>query len=181
MAKIFGVEVKSVKNIVDHEGCLIHAGDIFLDGKKIGSWADDYMAGPADYNVPDTDYKVLVERANRFYDIYAWNDGKTERDASIFKGDPDILISALIELKEQEKEFKKCLKKGYKSMIVISGPYGQYSYWYINAVYSDWDSRFKQQIDQSKANFPKWCNPKVKYVTGMDDFVVKETVSGFTW
>lgn len=183
MAKVFGVEVKAVRNIVDHEGCLIHAGNIYLDGKKIGSWADDYMAGPAQFDVPDNEYKMLVDRANKFYEIYKWENGGKQQDATIFKGNPDILIGVLIQLKEQEAEFKRCLKAhpAYKSMIVVSGPYGQYSYWYIPGIHDDWETKYQAQIEQSKNTFPKWSNPKAKYIKGFESFDVNEHTKEFTW
>ena len=125
MAKIFGVEVKAVKNHRDHEGCTIHSGNIYVDGKKIGSWEDSYMSGPPDYDIPDGPVWVdLVARADRFYDTM-------KADSSAYKGDPDVLIYELIRLNEREKDFKACLKKGYQSMVIISGAYGQFSCLYI--------------------------------------------------
>ena len=175
MASIYGVEVKNVKPFLDHEGLTIFRGSIYMDGKRIGTWCDNYMAGNSDFDVPEKEYKELVSRADKFYDFLLWEDGSGELfDAEPFKGDPDILISTLVKLREQEDSFKKCLKNGYKSMIVISGPYGQYDYWYLpTACASDeWKIKYKDQIEQSEKAYPAWHKAKEKYITNPDDFVI---------
>ena len=178
MAKIFGVEVKAVKNHRDHEGCTIHSGNIYVDGKKIGSWEDSYMSGPPDYDIPDgTVWNDLVARADRFYDTM-------KADSSAYKGDPDVLIYELIQLNEREKTFKECLKKGYQSMVIISGAYGQFSCLYIPGVHDDWQTRFKKYLDNVLQGLirPEYGKPfPMKYVRGMGDFVIDENTAIYDW
>lgn len=178
MPKIFGVEIKNVKSRTDHEGCQIHSGTIYMDGKKIGTWEDSYMSGPPDYNIPDEDWKALVERADRFYGIC-----KGDHDYSLFKGDPDILIADLVELKEQERMYAQCLKNGFGTMIIIAGAYGMYSALYVRYKVDDWETQFQKEIeDASKGLVREYGKPlKMKYITSMDDFIVPETATEFTW
>ena len=176
MAKINGVEVKAVKNHTDHEGWLIHSGNIYVDGKKIGSWRDNYMSRFPDYDIPDGPvWNDLVGRANHFYE--KWN-----KDTSAYKGDPDILISELIKLNEQEKAFKECLKKGYDSMVIVFGAYGQFSCLYIPGKHDDWRTRFKKYLDKAPEGLirPEYGKPfPMKYIKGMEDFIIDEKTNTY--
>ena len=181
MAKAFGVEIKNVQDIIDHEECLIHAGDIYLDGNKVGSWEDDYMNGPPYFEyVSEEAKKALIERADKFYDICKSDDGISY---SLFKGDPDIMIGALVQLEKQEGMYDKCREKGFDTMVIIAGAYGFYNALYVRRKVDDWATRFKDELKKASEGLAReYGKPlKMKYVTSNDDFIITEKTKSFEW
>lgn len=173
MASISGITLKNVKDFEDHEGFLIHSGTICMDGKEIGSWADNYMAGPPEYRIKDADWKEIVKRADEFYNNF--------ENSNAYKGDPEILISVLINLMEQEKMFDRCKADGYDTMIIIQGDYGRYKYLFVKGNHPNWQETFAKSIKEAEADFPAWVKPEVKYITSARDFVVDRNTPGVTW
>lgn len=45
MAKIYGIELKNIKNFVGHEGLAFQA-NVYLNGKKVGFYSQDGWAVP---------------------------------------------------------------------------------------------------------------------------------------
>ena len=45
MASINGVQIKSLKSFIEHEGMTAYQGNVYIDGKKAGFWSEDYMCG----------------------------------------------------------------------------------------------------------------------------------------
>ena len=180
MAKIFGIEVKNVKNLTDHEGMGIHAGNIYMDGKKIGTWHDGYYGESADVDVGRDAYKELQNRANKLYSISKFKSGGKVVDCKIFDGEVDILLSQLVGLKEHEKKFSKFVKDGFASMIMFES-HGFYASIGIRHVFNDWETRFSKQIAEVKARFPQWClsDMRVVYYTSLDDFIVDDSTTSY--
>lgn len=181
MAKAFGVEIKNVHPDKDHEGCIIYSGDIYLDGKKVGSWEDDYMNGPPYFEyVSEEAKKALIERADKFYSICKPHDGI---DYSIFKGDPDIMIGELVQLNKQQKMYAECLKEGYSTMVIIAGAYGFYKPLYVRDKVDDWATRFKKELEKASEGLVReYGKPlKMKYVTSLFDFIINDDTTSFEW
>lgn len=180
MAKIFGVEVKNVKSFSDHEGMGIRKCDVYMDGKKLGSYEEDYMGGCARYDISESDYSALKERANRFYSIYKWYDGEKWRGAECFNNNPDILINTVINLKDMEKDYKRMEKLGAKSVVIIHSPsFSTRDGFGLRGVFPDWKTRFKDTIEQKKARFPKWAKMHVNYFAGRDSFIIDDSTKEF--
>ncbi|USK62248.1 hypothetical protein [Peribacillus asahii] len=104
MASINGLEVKGVKYFPDHDGALIPYGNLYLNGKKVGSFRDDSWGGPMQY---DHTHKTITEDeilkvCEKIYARFNWHE---------FYHDFPLLIHHLIGFKELESQFKKALKQ----------------------------------------------------------------------
>jgi hypothetical protein len=145
MASIKGFQLKNVKNTMGREGygCL---ATMYLNGKKIGTYADYGDGGCEDVTYVSKDakenmMKVIIEYAkenpNDFViNIYKERPQQFKEECERFKKyhpyikDEDItmvtmasnsivyIVSDLLNLIDMEKQFKKYQKKGYKAMSV---------------------------------------------------------------
>jgi len=109
MAKIYGIELKGVTRFKGHEGEPLTQGNIYMDGKKVGYYSDDFHGGPINLQI-DEPYK------EKFYKIVHAHIGEDK-----FMAD-EIFIEDLVNLGEFEKDFKRAMKKGYKAMMVVDHP-----------------------------------------------------------
>ena len=121
MAKINGIEIKALKTFKDHEGCTIAQGNLYLGGKKIGFWSQDYMNGPDMFDLDRTyDEEKLnkkVEELN-FDKRQAWNLGGSK---TYIEYGLESLLYDLITLKEEENFFKKQAKKiGHNPIVIVA-------------------------------------------------------------
>lgn len=86
--------VDNIKYFEDHEGIYIFKCDILHNDKKIGTFSEDYMCGPNNY---DEELLKLRKTAASFFDKYS-NDK--------FFDDEDFFILFLKSLKEANDELK---------------------------------------------------------------------------
>lgn len=128
MAKINGIEIKALKRFADHEGCRIAQGNLYLGGKKLGFWSQDYMCGPDRfdfdkiYDDEKLNNKVKQLNFDKRIEITCRNGSKT-----FLEYDLDLLLYDLLTLKEEEKFFKKQAKKiGYDPVVIVVN--GQHSW-----------------------------------------------------
>lgn len=110
MAKIKGVELKAVKCFKGHEGEPLTQGNIYMNGKKIGYYSEDFMSGPIHLDIE----KEYEEKFEKIVDDVTG--GKYEYMAK------DVFIDELLTLKELEGDFKKAVKEGYKALILVEHP-----------------------------------------------------------
>ncbi len=92
--------VDNIKYFEDHEGIDIFKCDILHNDKKIGTFSEDYMCGPNNYNFNnnyDEELLKLRKTAASFFDKYS-NDK--------FFNDEDFFILFLKSLKEANDELK---------------------------------------------------------------------------
>lgn len=112
MASFNGVEIKNYKTIGNGWEGPISSGSVYLNGKRLGTYVDDGSGAPMSYDFDVKQLDEAVEAYNRFepsnYEDLKW--------------DADCLIGFLENLTQQEKDFKKYVKKGYKTMVVMSAP-----------------------------------------------------------
>ncbi len=155
MAEIFGVSVKNIKIGTDHEGCAMHSADVWYKGKRLGRWSQNYMCGPSEFDFDDC---ILTEAVEKFR--------ASDLVDPVFKQivDTDILISKVIRLTEDERNFRKGLKKGFSSYIAQENGYRK-GFW---ATSTD-----KKQI----AGFKNYKDltaqaQKVNIYTSLEDFKV---------
>lgn len=121
MAKINGLEVKAVKGFLDHEGCQIYQGSLYLGDKRIGFWSQDYMFGPDNF---DLDSKYSLIKLDNL--VKKYNEDKREEIArrdgnkTYLEYDLELLLYDLMKLREKEKKCKQYVKKlGYEPVFVI--------------------------------------------------------------
>jgi hypothetical protein len=143
MASIKGFQLKNVKRTVGREGYGCTA-TMYLNGKKIGTYADYGDGGCADekYNSKEDEknmVKVILDYAkehpNKFIvNLYKKNPEQYKKECERFKRyypyiqDKDITLESMasnsisyivcdfLELLEKEKLFKKYQKQGYRAM-----------------------------------------------------------------
>lgn len=143
MASIKGFQLKNVKQPIGREGygCI---ATMYLHGKKIGAYEDygDGALGDTTYVSKDAEaemMKVIIEYAkehpNKFIiDLYHQRPHQYKEECENFKKqypfipDEDItiqtmasnsieyIVSALLDLMDVEKQFKRFQKKGYKAI-----------------------------------------------------------------
>lgn len=165
MAKINGVEMKAIKTFVDHEGAQIAQANIYLNGKKLGLWSQDAWGGPDHY---DGFEDVIIDRAKAFKD-------GCPKDAKYydFLDDPDIFMSYLLELSEDEKRYKKYLKDGYITMFTVSdGCHLSMVGYRVNYTIEEIKQKYANTVKTMKSKMFKNMTPKEKIYTSINDFSV---------
>lgn len=111
MASIYGFTVKGVKYFQgrDWEGC---QGDIYYNGKKVGFYNDLGDGAPAtiDLCVDDVERDrisgLLRETVEKYYKRFP-----LEEKYAALKPDAEMLMARIMELIDDEKAYKKYLKK----------------------------------------------------------------------
>lgn len=111
MANIKGYEVKALKNTIGSEGHGYYA-NLYYKNKKVGTVADYADGGPVNVNV-ESEHNEILEKVSKEYLTSIKSDFVTV----------DIFISELVELKENEGIFKKAIKKGYGSIVILQDDY----------------------------------------------------------
>ena len=106
MAKINGIEIKNLKSFMGMEGPTLQ-GDIWYKGKKLGFWSQDGNGGPDWY---DFDATVLDDEVKKYYGEDSYYD-------------LDCLLYDVVNLKDDEKQYKKFAKNGYKIMATLTDGY----------------------------------------------------------
>lgn len=185
MAKINGLELKNLKMLSGHEGELLYQANIYLEGKKIGEWKQDYMSGPDAIDVSNEyDMKKLTDK------IIELNNGKEDpfcyeltnnEEYSPWGGLKDycmeIILSSLADLKGWEKEYKKAEKKYGPSAGIVIATDGSGIHEYIMPYIGEIAKETAIEIMQ-KENLKFFTNKKVKYMAfaGLEDFSLFEEV-----
>jgi hypothetical protein len=116
MASINGISIKKRKDFLGHEEEPLSQGDLYLNGKKLGFFSQDFRGGPNQYQF---DENVLNEAVKSF----AQSKYVEEKYKKIY--DLDCLIGEILQLMDDEKQYKKEARKGYDTMMVL-----RYSYFY---------------------------------------------------
>lgn len=143
MASIKGFQLKNVKQTIGMEGygCI---ASMYLRGKKIGTYADygdggcedvDYVSKEAEEAMMKVVIEYAKEHPNKFIvDLYHERPQQFKEECESFKKyhpyitDEDITIETMsansivyivedvLTLLDIEKQFKKCLKQGYRAI-----------------------------------------------------------------
>lgn len=108
MASLYGVVIKNLKTFKDHEGMIAYQGDVWFNNKKLGFWSQDSWCGSDHYDFKESLLDAVV---NRFKKSSLLED--KYRDIANL----DIMLNHLVNLIEQEKEYKKGVKKGYPTYV----------------------------------------------------------------
>lgn len=133
MAKINGLEVKSVKTFQGHDQILLYEGKLYLEGKNIGRFKENYIAGPMDIDLlPELDSAKLNDRIvelnqgisdpwkTTVEDLCPWGENLKQHCL-------ELVIMNIINLKKWEREYQKCHKK-YGEITFVVGTDGYHEY-----------------------------------------------------
>lgn len=165
MASINGISIKNLKHFKDHEGCMIAQGDVWYNGKKLGFWSQDSWGGSDNY---DFNEHILDEEVEK----YRKSDMVEDKYRSVV--DLDSLLYDLLPLIEDEKEWKKVVKKGWKAYVKATDGYHYMCY------YSPEIDRKKILKTEFHKDFIKKCEEqffknkeiKVAVYTSLNDFKI---------
>lgn len=184
MASINGISVKNLKKFRGHEGEPLFQGSLYLGGKKIGSWSQDYHNGPDDIDLEGNLSETLLNKA-----VAARNPDKaihsTRPDGSAFTVEYDLslLLDDFISLLDDEKEFKKAVKQGYSGILIATDSYHTTT-WHLPKRYTDMTddtllSEMQESIEEAKAGFFEE-NERTKHITKIyrspNDFDIGEPI-----
>ncbi len=122
MAKINGFEVKGLYFGKGHEDETIVDGNVYLKGKKIGEFRSSRTGGCMDIRIPNPEnYKILNETCKKYIENFPeYFDGSGilwPESPSWF--DCEMFILELVTIKDWEKIFKREVKKGAVSMVML--------------------------------------------------------------
>ncbi len=166
MASINGISIKKLKHFEDHEGCKISQGELYYNGKHLGSWSQDAWNGPDRF---DFGIKKLLESE---VESYKKSGLVTEEYRSIF--DIDILMYELVNLMDDEKNYKKGIKRGHTAYIVASDGCHVRGYWDTGSKEKIVNDPYHKKFlaDCKKAFIKNW-DGKVRIYTCDDDFIIR--------
>ena len=166
MAKLNGIEIKSLKSFRGHEGEPLFQGNIYYHGKKLGFWTQDAHGGICDEFLFDR--KILEKEVGRFAKSFL-----VEEKYSSF-ADLEMLLTSLLTLILDEKDYKKALKKGYSAIVQANDGY-HYNYYMTREVdkskiqNSSYYKNFLQEFEKTAFKNRKI---EVKIYTSLDDFIL---------
>ena len=111
MASINGITVKNLKGFEGWEG-YCYQGNIYLNGKKLGFWSQDSHGGPDRFDFSESALdKACKDYQNGFPDTYKY---KAVCDSK------EVIMDAVVRLKEMEKDCKKSFKEGWKAVYYMT-------------------------------------------------------------
>lgn len=178
MAKINGITVKALKSFRDHEGSPAYQGNIYVSGKKVAFWSQDFHGGICDNllmekGYSDTKLTSFVEKSNSDKAIH----GKRP-DGSEYSIDYsfEFLMHDLITLTNREKTFKKAKKSGFSCIFTVEGSYEELTWFLSDAFLGKTQEEIIKMIGKDK-----WSHlvlrkgetePKYHLYKSLDDFVI---------
>ena len=129
------MELKRIQTFKRHEGELLYQANIYLKGKMIGYWSQDFWNGP-DYIEIKDDYtyekiiKTLKEINKENYDFLNTEPELSEEDFLLHSNDClNCILHNLITLHEWEKKYKHYSKKHEKVTLgIATDGYSEYYY-----------------------------------------------------
>lgn len=179
MAKINGLELKNIKEFKVNEDEQMYQASIYLEGKKIGKWKQNYTLEPDCIDISNEyDLKKLTDK------IIELNNGKenpfcyeltNKEEYSPWGGLKDycldLIFSHLIVLKDWEKAYKNVKKIYGPSTGVVIASDGSGIHEYIMPYENVVDKDTAIEIMQ-KENLKFFKNSKAKYMTftSLEDF-----------
>lgn len=115
MANIYGFSVKSLRKFKYHEDITCYSGNLYLNNKKIGTWSQDYMAGPDHFDlIQPYDEQKLDAKIEKLHPAIETEDEK------LTGYNLELLMCDLVKLTLDERRFKKALKEGYIGILIVS-------------------------------------------------------------
>ena len=117
--KINELTLKAIKESPDHEDMYyVESANIYLGGKKVGTYMEDYMCGPTDVEIDPKHIETVEEIGKKYFAKYPLGFKNEDKGFSIQKlysgNEAEGICTELIEMWRTEKEAKKAFKAGYK-------------------------------------------------------------------
>lgn len=173
MASVCGISIINRKSFMDHEDITCYQGDIYLDGKKIGFWSDDYMGSPwgsleMELGYSETKLKEAVRRERGAEE----GDVHDNMDISF-----ELLMKELNYLENMENLYKEAKASGYIGILVSTDGFHM-DYWQIPAGYHGRDivKEYEEELEESHRQFFKNSKIEDKYYTE-NDFTIGNAIS----
>ena len=162
MASINGISLKAMKSFEGLEGTAWQ-GNLYVGTKKIAFWSQDGNGGPDWFDMENGYSKEkLVESMKPYVDQKLVELGIVDEE----------FMYKLVCLNKTEKEFKKALKKGYKSMMEVTDGFHIMCYYYPDIPACNAEALYLGIEEEIKDKFFK--NAKIKYhlYKGLEDFCI---------
>lgn len=150
MASIMGIELKNVKTFRGQEYPTNYHGNVYYNGKKQGFWSQDGWGGPDRY---EFNTKILDAIAKSYYGKDSYYD-------------LDCLLGEILTLRDYESIYKKAIKAGYTSVVIMSDGFKE--------------SYIKIPRIKDKTEILKQCDPFIKRFTKESKYKDKIKISVFT-
>ena len=110
MAKLNGIEVKKLTVSPSCYGATCSAV-VYVNGKKVGTWAQDPWGGPDSYSKGLYD---IIERQSNILSA-----GVRDTELADIYSEPDVFMGVLQILLDIEKAVKRTFKKGAGTVVLI--------------------------------------------------------------
>lgn len=176
MASINGLSLKKVKTFRGHEGEPCFQGDLYLGKTKIGFWSQDSWGAIMDNIDMEPGYSEQLLRNQ----ICALNKDKEIHGVSMSGGpytieyDIEQLMTAYLDLADNEKSFKSAVKNGYAGTLVLSDSFHVLT-WKLPKEYTELDDESLKKATSShirKAEEKMFKNEEktIKIYRSLDDF-----------
>lgn len=190
MAGIMGINLKAIKRTVGREGDGFLA-NVYLNNKKIGTVADYGDGGGYEICI-EQEKKLFEEIVQKYYERYPELDNfalKSSKEYIERKANGTLPIrnfskrdgfsldevfyepffSKLYRLHCLESDFKKCLKKGYSALVIVSYVYIPGEPLALDEAYYTGGS--KEAFEEIKSHVKRLAFEITQY-TSMNDFVI---------
>ena len=116
MASVNGVSIKSLKNFKGHEGEPCSQGNVYYQGKKLGFWSQSAHGGEDMFEgFGETIEDIAKEVAKTLPETYKYKE--------YFAA--DTLMNMVLDAMELEKEYKKYIKMGAKTLLAATDGYSR--------------------------------------------------------
>ena len=176
MASIAGIKLTAIKSWLGEEG-YTYQGNLYMDGTKIGFWSQDSHGGPDDFQFSQKQYeKMFFDRVKEYYTknppidefkIFGLTDEELDMDnlprITVNNNDDNIGINEdsfmyeLVKLSNDEKEWKKQVKKGYSALCIVDyyhtkGPVPRAEVWHVSGDYKKHAEEILTEAKKKKAS-----------------------------
>lgn len=161
MANFNKIEIKALKSFKDHEGMNIFQGNIYYKGKKLGFWCQDYNGGICDNY--DFDESILNEEVEKFKKS-KYCEKKYAEYTTL-----DTILAFLVNLKADEKDYKKNIKNGFPITYIITDNF-HYGIMGMKTEKFMETKDFKKWKENTKKTFFKNSKISEKIYKSLEDF-----------
>jgi len=182
MASIHGIYIKNKKNFKGHDGEPLCQADIYLGKTKIAWWTQDSHGGPDDFWFEDG---FSENKLNKL--IAKLNAEKTIRGTSVsgtkytIEYTLEYLLTDLLILIDDEKEYKKAVKAGFPMIMTITDGY----HWnmirlrgkYLFMSDDELKAALNDDIEKAKNNIFRNEEAKIRIYRSLDDFNIGKAIA----
>ena len=115
MASIYGFTLTNRKTFqgLDWQG---NQGNLYCNGKKVAWYNDSGNGGSCDIVYYDYGYAPILEETIKRY----FKERPIITEYGELDGDEDLFMAELLQLMDDEKEYKKAVKKGYSCLVTYT-------------------------------------------------------------